>query len=280
MDKGETVKKQKKSIQILRTLKTDTSDYVKKKGISMVDIAMAGRNKKTFLSFKKKKGIFSGKSIIITAAILFFIGGGLLIFLSARRGAEPNSAVKVAPKPIITADKEESVSVEKIGSVLEIPVPRRKLLNISVFSGNGKNKKTILSIKEFFSEAGVSAPRAVVDSLDGKFMFGVFRSSAKSPVLILKVKFFGRAFASMMDWESSMFEDLGPILGGGGADLNPGGFTDKEIKNTDARVLYDDKGKPVLIYAFFGKKYLVITTSESALIPILRRLSSPRYLNG
>ncbi len=279
MDKDKNKKIKKYSIQTLRTFKTDTSDYVKKKGISMVDIMLADQKKKGFWNSKKRRKIFSGKMVIIAAAALLFIGGFSLIFLSVRKNSEPNPIVKVASKSIITADKDENVSVKNIGSILKIPVPARKFLNISVFSGNNKNKKIISSAKEFFSNTSINVPQSVIDSLDGKFMLGVFRSSLQFPVLILKVKFYGRAFASMIKWENSIFEDLKPIFGGEGIEINPDGFIDKEIRNTDTRVLYNNEGNPVLIYAFFGKKYLIITTSEDALSQIFRRLSSSRYLN-
>ena len=76
-----------------------------------------------------------------------------------------------------------------------------------------------------------------------------------------------------------MFNDLKIVFGDKEANPNPDGFEDREIKNTDTRILYDTEGNPVLIYAFFNRKYLIITTGEPALKEIIRRLSSVRYLN-
>ncbi|NOY35511.1 MAG: hypothetical protein GXP44_01145 [bacterium] len=280
MDKDKNKKNKKNFIHPLRTFKTDMNDYVKKKGVSMVDIMLANQKKKNFWSLKNRRKVFSGKAVIITAAALLFIGGFSLIFLLARKNSEPNPVVEVSLKPIITADRDEAVSVKNIGDILKVPVPSKKLLNISVFSGNGENKKTILSADKFFEGAGISVPRPLADSLDGKFMLGVFRSSRKSPVLILKVKFYERAFASMINWEKNMFENLGIFFGGEETEPNSDGFIDKEIRNTDTRILYDTEGNPILIYAFFGKKYLVITDNKDALVEIFRRLSSSRYLDN
>ena len=270
----------KYSIPAIRTFKTDTSDYIKKKGVSMVDIMMANRKKKKFWNSKDGE-LFSKKTAIVAISVLLLSGGVLLIALIYKKDGTPDFRAKSVPKAIITSDNNKDVFIKDSLDISETEVSDGKFLRLIPFAGGKGSKREITEVGDFFANAGIGAPRSLIDSLDGKFMIGVFQSFAggKYPVLILKTKFYEHAFASMMDWEKNIFDNLKIFFGEEGVSPDPNGFTDKEIKNTDTRILYDINRNPVLIYAFFSRKYLIITTSEPALKEILRRLSSVRYLN-
>ena len=51
-------------------------------------------------------------------------------------------------------------------------------------------------------------------------------------------------------------------------------FTDQVIGNHDARVLLDQSGQPVLLWAFLDRQTIVITTNQYTLGEIISRLKT------
>ena len=53
-------------------------------------------------------------------------------------------------------------------------------------------------------------------------------------------------------------------------------FQDATIKNIDARILSDESGKTVIVYATPNRETIVITTGEDTLKEIILRLNAPK----
>lgn len=273
-------KKNTTGITPLRTFKTDTSAYIKRKGVSLLDIAAAEAKKKPFSGYVRgKKGGWSGtQKIILFFSVLLLVAGASagVLFFKQRESARAPSVV--LPRPPIVPDEEAEIAISGIYGILDEVVPPRKLFYFPIVRGSGVSKR-LVSVREFFAETGITSPAGLASSLEDGFMPAVFRLSEKSPILIFKVRSYENAFASMLKWEKSIVYDLAPIFNIKTAENLKTSFYDKEIQNRDSRVLEDEDGSPVLLYSFINRKYLVITTREEALKEIFRRFTVSRYLN-
>jgi hypothetical protein len=107
---------------------------------------------------------------------------------------------------------------------------------------------------------------------------GVVNKSDKEFFILLKTRSFLDIFESMKNWENKMFYDLygffGIKISPDTKELLSKNFIDGRIANKNARVLYDQNGKIVLMYIFVDNNSVVITDSEEATAEIILRLAS------
>ncbi len=238
----------------------------------MVDIA-AAEAKRSFPAGLKdiEEGKLNNvKKWLLATAALLLMGGAVAVGVFLLNQKKEEQTAHVLPRPIISADEELEIGADEIKDILLFPAGENKLLYFPI--------KETENIGEFFSAIGVSPPPGLIDALEDGFMLAAFQKSQKWPILILRVGRYEHGFVAMLKWERTMVYDLEKIFGldaGSARDY----FEDKEIRNNDARILNNTEGNPILIYSFFNRKYLVITTGEPALKEALRRLSSVQYLN-
>lgn len=260
----------KGGIPVLRTLKTDTADYIKEKKVSLIDIA-AETAKRGGLKYgeEKNKAIFV-KIIAIAAVIVIVAGAGLAGFSLFKKEQKKQQPVSALIKPIIVADDQIEANLDQgqIKAAIQSQIKPNHLLNILIAKKTG----------EFFSGLGINPPAGFLDSLDDRFMLAKFYLTKDWPILIFKIKSYDSSFAGMIKWEGAISEDLSDLFNLENIDYGKS-FEDKEIQNKDTRVLKGKNGNLVLIYSFINQKYLIITTGEEPLIETFRRFSSPQYLN-
>lgn len=267
----------KEGLPVLRTFKSDSSQYIKKEGISMVDVATA-EAKKGFGSFAvagPNRSLFTKRNIILAGAVLIIAGAGFagLLVFSKKEAAQP--AVISLPKPVLTADFEKEATFGTLLDVTKEPVKENKLLYLAVINEDGQTKR-LATASEFFSNFGVAFPGDISDIFEENFMLSVYNSH---PSLIFKVKSYEKVFISMMKWEGNMAGDLRDIFMIKDVMAVSGSFADKVIKNHDVRILNDSQGIPIISYSFINKEYLAVSAGEDALEEIIRRFSLPQYLN-
>ncbi len=273
--------KENRGLPVLRTLKTDSSEYIKEKGISIIDI-VAAQVKKRIPSGIEEADEFNKKIkkiLLISVLGLIFVGaglGGFLIFTKSQKSKQP---ISVLTKPILVADEEKEIILDGIWNPA-FQTQENKLLYLAVIK-QLKETKRMATLSEFFGNLKIIPPFDLLDVFENKFMFAIFRSGSDLPVLILNVKSYEKAFAAMIKWEKEMADDIEKIFTTNGVSAVPDSFSfiDKEIQNYDARTLNDTDGNIILLYSFINRKYLVITTGEKALKEIIRRFSLPYYLN-
>lgn len=140
----------------------------------------------------------------------------------------------------------------------------------------------IIGPREIFAIIKNRAPSNLLRSLDDKsFLFGIHATSNNEVFLILKTDSFENAFSGMLHWEQNMFGDIAPLLdisiSEQGAVSNTT-FQDVVIKNSDARILKDDTGAVVLIYAFIDQETLVVTTNTATFDEVVKRLKTPKKI--
>lgn len=278
----------KRRISGIRTLKTDTAEYVKDKKISLVDVAAAESKKGGLVSETKTEKLnFKKLTLILLAAIAIgaIAFGGYWLFVREESDIQQAS---FSPKPILVADEtveiiaipdDSKIFLGALRSALETPTRINSFLYVSIVKELEDGGKRSITTKEFFNFAGIKAYVGIPDYIGDRFMLSKFYFSKEWPILIFKISSYDHVFPGMLKWESSMAEDFQEIFSIENIDNSKGFFEDKEIQNRDTRVLYDTDGNILLIYSFIDKDYMVITVNEEPLKEIYRRFASPQYLN-
>ncbi|MFA5827175.1 MAG: hypothetical protein WC839_01590 [Candidatus Paceibacterota bacterium] len=98
--------------------------------------------------------------------------------------------------------------------------------------------------------------------------------------ILLKVKSLAEVFPTMVSWESKMFYDLKGFFN---INLTPETeylltkeWVDDIVVNKNARVLYDDNGKVVLMYVYADDNSVIITNAGNAVREVVLRLNSSK----
>lgn len=271
----------KNDLPVLRTFKSDSASYVKEKGISLIDVAASQSKQRTLLRDEKNGGpkkINIRTIILAMVAVIVLAGAGVAVFFIFKNLQKPEIPASVLPKPPLVADEEIETTLNGFQKLIEGPVKTNRLIYLPIIKQHEEPKK-LVTVREFFNNFGITPASDLVGDFENNFMLSVFRSAQNWPILIFKVKSYDRTFAGMMRWERDMVADFKKIFPLETQSFKDLSFKDKEIKNQDARVLYDEGGEPVLMYSFFNRNYLIITTGEDALKEIFRRFSLPQYLN-
>ena len=117
-----------------------------------------------------------------------------------------------------------------------------------------------------------------LDNLQPDFnVLAVYGQNSRDIAVILKIKNFPSALASLFNWERAIWQDFKPFLQAEDIkNISQFAFADDLIKNNDARVFKNSPPaggeKIILGYVIFNKQYVIISTSREALSTILDRL--------
>ena len=112
-------------------------------------------------------------------------------------------------------------------------------------------------------------------------MFGSIGENPRSHFAIFKLKSFENAFAGMLEWESNIQRDIGPIFPTWeyARNLDPNTpFRDVATRNKDARVLATAEGEVALLYSFFDNNILIVTDNLGTLRTLIDRLTREKLL--
>ncbi len=277
-----TPKKESK-IPNLRTLKSDSSEYIKKKNISILDMAATESKRKFSRATSRKKEKNTKNTLLKIFVLLLFLmsltAAGTAGYLIIKQKTKKETKILIFPSSIIISDSEKEINIKEISQIMEEKIPEGELRYFPIVKKSERGVRILTTTADFFKSIGISPPIGLLDSLGDKFYLFIFSSSTNEPVFVFRVTSYENAFASMMRWEKNIFSDLGGTLGIKKEKIEKDIFKDMEIKNKDTRELLGENGDKLLVYSFIGKKYLVVSFGEKALKEIFRRFSSPRYLN-
>jgi len=138
----------------------------------------------------------------------------------------------------------------------------------------------LITPQRFFGIMSTRMPDSLLRSFRSEFMFGIHSFNGNQPFMILNTDFFESTFAGMLKWEPFMAQE---ILAMFGTDITPGildrEFEDFVVKNRDLRVLRDDEGEIILLYSFFNRDRLIISTDTETLDEVITRLNRPKGSN-
>jgi hypothetical protein len=96
-----------------------------------------------------------------------------------------------------------------------------------------------------------------------------------TPFIILKTTFFQNAFAGMLEWESTITQDLAPLITLSHGNVKAGTFfIDSVVKNKDVRIIRGSEGQDLLFYTFVDRNTILITTKKLTLEDLIARLTT------
>src|SRR3989344_5577528 len=274
------------SVTSVHTLKDDLQKVVHDKKMSLV--------RAVALESEKKKGqehlasphlpadnVRSRKVIGFAFVTVIFVALSLATFWGVKLVLQRNtgSAQSVATPSLIFAENTFALPQEtRTGDDLKrtLVAQTRSVSNIP--------PGTIIRIVPTSPQTNENGTAREQAQSSGDFFLGLHRTAKKlSPVLIIPVTSYERAFAGMLAWEPSMSGDLSPIFS-----FTPprivdenGLFVDRKfgdtlINNYDARVLKDDSGAIQLMYSFPTRTILIISESPYSFTEALSRLRASR----
>jgi hypothetical protein len=277
------------SIKAVRTFKSDAEEAVKYQNVSAIDIALAEHKKKESLPPQPKKASNSqGMFVVIAILIMIVLGGGWYYwFISSQDTVEPNP-VPTSIKTILPYAKGSTVFLEQNSDPLVLISSKLASSNaglgniyalIPTNSPSGTTTK-YAPIEQIFENTRI--PSKLLRSLRDDYMFGSYTYDANGAFIILKGTYFQNMFSGMLEWEKDMRSDLIDLIRVSSPNepdfASSTAFTDTVVSNVETRVLKNEKGEPVLLYAFANEQTVVISTRLSSLKYVLDKLLTVRTI--
>ena len=209
----------------------------------------------------------------------------------------------------LTGKNRSTLYNEISRDVSSVSIPVGKMKSVVFTYKNGTSTVPILA-SDFLNIIAPSAPDLLLRNIKDQYVFGYYSFDSNEPFIILKSSNYDSVFAGMLDWENTMYADLGDLIYKKESLSAPSAatsqiststasssttnkstakkatstsvaltefdtpFVDRVISNLDARVLYRPNGNIAFFYAFFNKDTVIIAVSESSLREIIYRLTS------
>ncbi|PIR69570.1 MAG: hypothetical protein COU47_02335 [Candidatus Niyogibacteria bacterium CG10_big_fil_rev_8_21_14_0_10_46_36] len=259
----------------LRTFRADAERFVKEKGVSMTSLA-AQQSKKKIVQAPEARTNY--KKIIFILVIIVMLGGiGVAGFLFLQNGGMQIAPRIEKPAPVYPLFDERTITVRNSPSdfvpewqnLLLRSIPEQQMLGVFVFN---ELRQRYLSPGEWFDFLGIQLPPSLRVSMTAPWTLGIFGTpEGAKPVFIIPVTSFEQAFAGMLAWEQEQPLAIRNLLPQGSPERKFERFQDTIIKNQDVRFLQNDQGQTILVYGFFNRKILIITTSLAAMERVIDR---------
>ncbi len=130
--------------------------------------------------------------------------------------------------------------------------------------------------ESLFSVLGFQAPDILMRNIDPSSTVGVIHAGSESkPFFLLKVDSYERTFSGMLDWETTLPQDMSQIYPLYSNDSSATQFTDDVVSSHSVRVLRDSEGKSIMLYGYTAdKQILIIARDEAAFNLLLSRLAA------
>jgi hypothetical protein len=276
-------KKDPSNLQTIRTYKNDVSEYVKKEGKTLADIAIAEQDRRyqnsNVIQIDKQAQKTNWVKIGIIVAILALIIGIFLWLQSFLKKIDPNAPTETHTTETQIFDfgmRSKDLNLENLNQKYvfdSIDTALRQTGDTYYLNIFYKGEK--VSALKTLELLNIYTPSNLARSLKEKFALGNFGGSR---FLILKTSYYSNAFAGMLKWEEEIYNDLREILilekasspfgtGTTTADyeIKKTSFFDGIISNRDARILKDPKQKTLLIYTFLDNETILIAPNENTL---------------
>lgn len=268
----------------IRTMKTDAADLIKEQKLSPLDIKT-----KTYIArssvVSSDKPSASKKILYWGVALAAALALGYVVFLFLQQGTGERPILE-KPKPppqLLLADDEKTIVFNEVtpGELVEaLRTERAKRLRFGTIIYFPLEFRTRLGDKKYaasqdlFKFLSWNPPAAFRDNASPHFNALVAYGSETNDIAVLvKTKNFSGTFASLLDWESRMWQDWRAfLLGDDVMNISEFVWKDEIIKNNDARVFQNKEGRSVLAYSIFNKETVIFSTSREGLAAILERL--------
>ena len=266
----------------LRTLKSDMARAVKEEGISVAKIAVAEQARRQAIKTPAGAAPASPRARSHRLAWLLFVlvalgsGAGGFWWWQERTPAPPAPTVS-APAPLIPSDATAEINTDEHAtpSDLQAAIARAATptggqtdawqIKQLYLTGGGR----ALDWPAAAAKLGVTLPDGLSRSLTGDWQLGAVRAGPSAErFILLQTNLYNNARAGLLDWESTLPTALGPILHNQKPSVPVRQFSDRLIRNKDARVIADETGQTVFFYVFLDNETILLTTGEAAFAEI------------
>jgi hypothetical protein len=274
----------------VRTFRADVEELIQEKGTTKTEIAMAEADRRERRGerrvLREEDDTHLGRIIFFLMLILAFgVGVGAYALIGTKLSIPfMETATTTAPIPVATT--------EDLGIIITDGPREQVLADISIAFGKTSlptgQSRTINFLKK--DASGVSRPattaeflsavvlpqssKEIIKSLNESFTFSVYSGTTLSGVFMVSSRYYANTFASALEWESTMGNDLIPVVNAWYdrayvKETSKRHFKDERVGSFDIRALTDATGNIVLAYGFLNKKTLVIAGNREALLATL-----------
>lgn len=270
----------------LRTYQGDMATFIKEKNESVISVAVKEKEREERRQAESKrldpkigqiklsqsvpeevkvvKPNFNFTPLVL--GLLLLLGGGVTIFYAFQYWSRTPVVTEVATSPIMRTDSTvKLVGIDKGSLIIELG----KLAQSEGLKAVSLSNQETISIDEapkLFDLIGVPESITLRRTLRDQFLLGTLtESNSSTNFLILTIDDFGRAFASMLEWESTLTKDLPFLVATKSGDEKSLAWRDVIVKNKDARALIDTKGNSLIVYTFLDKNTLLVASNLSLL---------------
>lgn len=301
-------KNKETSLKTVRTYKDDATSSIQDKNLSAVSIAAAESKKRAEqrrnLRPSDKPSTFA-RSLTIIVISLTLVASGIAVSTFFYKASKKGSGIEARKEitSLIFADAQIEIDISELSDASLLERLNRETQDSNTSLGGvvhllltekGLSGQTIVSSKRFLRKISGNIPDRFIRSLDDTFMLGVHTLGGNYPFLVFKTQSFDNAFASMLDWEETMNEDLSPLFGDILSEITTKGteqvdstallsrifipriFSDVIVRNNDTRILRDDEGGIALIYGFPRVDTIIIATHENTFFEVFKRMTVAR----
>lgn len=284
-------------LSTIRTYQGDIQSVVRGDNISMASIALKERARALAKGEEEAAAPSRGRNTILIGLSVFFVLMGITLVSYFAFFAEKNSGpiVDTSIQSLVFADKQEVLDTTATTGDVALRQLRRILaeertlgtienivLSRSVVSTEDPTAAPgafALTAAEYLRLLAPRAPDAFVRLLNTPFMYGIHGFEKNYGFLLFETNDGEKVYSELLGWErTSLARDIGPllredtVLSSGTVAL----FQDALIKNIDARVIRDQNGEILMIYAFLTPQKVLLAGSEETFIEVLRRFTTPR----
>lgn len=300
----------------LRTLKGDVAEAMQSGKANIVSIAAAEAESRAkqakeleakMITKPKPVSETKPRSHLLTNFLAIFLsialigGGSFAVYYLNKKQKEPVTIVNDLnlPGPLIPVQFAVPIYIdEKNPSYLRANFEAERKRNngkvnemgevlfLTTNTGNA-DKERAITTEEFFTALQMKPPISLTRTLHPHFMAGFHRFGEVESFLIFNTDTYDVARAGMLEWEKTMEEEVGKFMrtpsdfdypSDVNSTINPRVFVDKVYKNIDTRTLFNESEKPLLMYAFINRSYLIIATNEETLSEVVAGLSARKIV--
>lgn len=296
----------------LRTYKTDAEQSVKTNRTSVVSIAAAEERRRvstmpTSLEVAPRNPFPWKRLVIGLVSLLFIVAGGAAVAYVVMGPPTINPPTEVQASTIMYVDGSTEVELQGLDHTalmatltnlrdnagLSLGLMRELFLTLPALdssSSEGKaSAKRLATTQEALAILSPNIPNSLSRALQPEFIMGAHVFDGSQGFIVLRTDAYQQAVAGMLEWEYAMRAELSPFLERRPRPRAPGestnatttprviasSFVDQTVRNHDARVLYNEAGDIILLYAFLDQRTIAITTNENTLFELATRLKDP-----
>ncbi|NTV44338.1 MAG: hypothetical protein HGA67_01405 [Candidatus Yonathbacteria bacterium] len=286
----------KQPIKSLRTFQLDIAEAMRGQHSSTIQSALsehhAKEEKEIENTYQKKRSV----SFLVSAIMLIIIGLGALgvggwYWYTTTLDKDSQQKTDILVPSFFSTETKKEISADNLNGAGLRSAIKHTLTGTDLFVDSisqiyiteitpATTKetapiKTVLSTQQFLSLIGSTIPQWLMRTLDPTYMLGVHVWNGNHSFLVFSTsgELFDNTFSGMLKWEPTMAQDLLPLFGVPVTqDVYTRTWGDVILKNRDVRAIKDNDGNIVLLYTFYDRKTLIITTSPDTMDEIIQRI--------